>query len=196
MSELPDSDLLARIQQGDEDALLALHQRYINAVYAVAYRVLGEQMAAEEVAQDTFMRLWERGHQYDPERGAFLSWLLTIARRRAIDVLRQRRGQPPPEATFSIDAHPYLAETLPDSDEQRELRRSLVGVLGSLPEDQRKAIELAYFYGMSHGDIAAYLGEPLGTVKTRIRLGMQKLREAWFADVRENKSNPIDGNLP
>jgi RNA polymerase sigma-70 factor (ECF subfamily) len=196
MEQRSDSDLLMHIQHGSEDALLALHGRYVNAVYAVAFRVLGEQMAAEEATQDTFMRLWERGYTYDAARGDVLPWLLTIARRRAIDVLRQQRRQPAPDATFSIDEHPYLWEELPDGDDQRELRGTLTGVLNALPEDQRTAIQLAYFYGMSHRDIAAYLNEPLGTIKTRIRLGMQKLREAWFAGVRETESNPFEGNNP
>lgn len=196
MEHLSDPELMHLIQRGSEEALLALHSRYVNAVYAVAYRVLGEGMGAEEVTQDTFMRLWERGASYDPARGAVLPWLLTIARRRAIDVLRHQRRQPPPDVTFSIDEHPYLWEQLPDGDEQRELRRTLVGVLQALPEDQRTAIELAYFYGMSHADIAAALKAPLGTVKTRIRLGMQKLREAWFTDVRETENNPIADQYP
>jgi RNA polymerase sigma-70 factor (ECF subfamily) len=183
MSQPSDIDLLTRIQVEDEAALLEMHARYAGAVYSVAYRVLSDGMAAEEVTQDVFMRLWDRGHTFDPERGSFLPWLLTITRRRAIDVVRQRqRRQPSQHETFSIDEHPYLWEQIPDDDGHRELRRTLVAVLHDLPAEQHSVIELAYFYGMSHSDIAAYLDLPLGTVKTRIRLGMQKLRDAWLAE--------------
>ena len=186
MDQSSENALLARLQDGDEEALIALHNRYANAVYAVAYRVLGERMAAEEVTQDTFMRLWEKASSYDPEKGRFLTWLLTIARRRAIDVLRsQQRRQPPRQETFSIDAHPYLWEQIPDPGAAHDLRGTLAAELAQLPPEQRDAIELAYFHGMTHSDIAAYLQVPLGTVKTRLRLGMQKLRQAWL-----NESNP------
>ena len=179
---LSDQILLTSLLAGDEDALLALHGRYAGVVYSVAYRVLGERMAAEEVTQDTFLRLWDRAETYDPARGALLPWLLAIARRRAIDVLRyQQRRQPPQHETFSLDEHPYLWEQVPGSTDH-DLRRTLIAGLESLPEEQRQAIALAYFYGLSHSDIAAHLGAPLGTVKTRIRLGMQKLREFWLAD--------------
>ncbi len=192
MDNLSDLDLLRSLQAGSEPALLALHERYAGAVYAVAYRVLHEQMLAEEVTQDTFLRLWERGHTYDPARGAFLPWLLTITRRRAIDILRQRQRREPSDLeAFSLDEHPYLWEQLGESDEWSDLRRTLFDALRSLPEEQRMAIALAYFYGLSHGEIADYLGVPLGTIKTRIRLGMSKLRAAWFgADLPPG--NPVD----
>lgn len=179
-----DTDLLARVQDGDEAALLALHDRYAGAVYAVAYRVLGDRMTAEEVAQDTFLRLWQKGHTYDPARGDFLPWLLTISKRRAIDMLRQReRRFSVRQDAFSLDEQPYLAETIPGTGPdraQRELRQALVMALQDLPEAQAQVITLAYFYGMTHRDIAAHLDLPLGTIKTRLRLGMQKLRQSWL----------------
>ena len=183
---IPVETLLARIQAGDEDALLALHDQYAGPVYAVAYRVLGEAMAAEEVTQDAFLRVWDHAARYDPARGSFLTWLLTITRRRAIDVLRQQQRQRPPgDATFSLDEHPYLWEQVAQPgthNTHRELRHSLAAELDRLPAEQQAAIRLAYFYGMSHSDIAAYLHLPLGTIKTRIRLGMEKLRTAWLAE--------------
>ncbi|NPV66658.1 MAG: sigma-70 family RNA polymerase sigma factor [Anaerolineae bacterium] len=192
MDNLSDIDLLRRLQTGSEAALLALHERYVAAVYAVAYRVLHEQMLAEEVTQDTFLRLWEHGHTYDPARGAFLPWLLTITRRRAIDILRQRQRREPAQLeTFSLDEHPYLWEQFGQSDEQGELRHTLFDALAGLPEEQREAIALAYFYGLSHGEIAERLGVPLGTIKTRIRLGMRKLRAAWFG-AEPPSGNPVD----
>jgi|SRR5690606_15316924 RNA polymerase sigma-70 factor (ECF subfamily) len=175
------TDLLQRIQAGDEEALLALHSRYINLVYSVAYQVLDDRMAAEEVAQDTFMRLWEKAATYDPAKGEFITWLLTITRRLAIDSLRKRQRREPRQDMLFIDENPDLWENLL-STETSELRRSLLGVLHQLPVEQRDAIGLAYFYGMSHADIAAFCKVPLGTVKTRIRQGMQKLRHIWMTE--------------
>lgn len=191
MSQPPELELLQRIEQGDEDALLALHRRYAGAVYSVAYRVLNEPMAAEEVTQDTFLRLWDKAYTFDPAKGAFLPWLLTIARRRAIDTLRQQqRHQLPAGATFSLDEHPYLWEQIenPEPWERHDLRQALVTALRHLPPEQREAIELAYFHGLSHREAAAHLQVPLGTIKTRLRLGMQKLRETWLA-----QRNPMGG---
>ncbi|MBZ0298987.1 MAG: sigma-70 family RNA polymerase sigma factor [Anaerolineae bacterium] len=170
-----------RIQTGDEEALFTLHARYINLVYSVAYQVLEEPMAAEEVAQDTFMRLWEKAATFDPGKGEFVTWMLTITRRLAIDVLRKRQRREPAQHTLFIDENPDLWEnTL--STETSDLRRSLIAVLHQLPPEQRDAIGLAYFYGMSHADIAAYRQVPLGTIKTRIRQGMQKLRTIWLTE--------------
>ena len=175
-------ELLKRINHGDEEALLLLHARYINLVFSVAFRILGDQMAAEEVAQDTFMRLWEKAATYDPAKGEFVTWLLTITRRLAIDSLRkqQRRDPPGPEMIF-IDENPEMWENLLSSGSS-ELRRSLLGVMQALPPEQQDVISLAYFYGMSHSDIASYRKLPLGTVKTRIRQGMHKLRALWLTE--------------
>lgn len=180
-SPFPVADLLQRIQAGDEEALLALHARYINLVFSVAYQVLEDRMAAEEVAQDTFMRLWEKAAAYDAEKGEFITWLLTITRRLAIDSLRKRQRREPRQDMLFIDENPELWESLL-STETSELRRSLLSVLHQLPAEQRDAIGLAYFYGMSHADIAAFCKVPLGTVKTRIRQGMHKLRHIWLAE--------------
>jgi RNA polymerase sigma-70 factor (ECF subfamily) len=138
-------------------------------------------MAAEEVAQDTFMRLWEKAESFDASKGEFVPWLLTITRRLAIDALRKRQRRTPKQAMLFIDENPELWENLLSSGTS-ELRRSLIQVLQQLPPDQQDAINLAYFYGMSHSDIAAYRNLPLGTVKTRIRQGMQKLRTMWLAE--------------
>jgi RNA polymerase sigma-70 factor (ECF subfamily) len=179
MSQTPELNLLHKIQNGDEEALVALHSRYANLVYSVAYRVLNDQMAAEEVTQDTFMRLWRKSDRFDPEKGRFVTWLLTVTRRLAIDRLRQWQRREPQRTTLFIDENPQLWEQVLAIDGYSDLRGSLVSAIRELPEAQREAIELAYFYGMSHSDIADYLQAPLGTVKTRIRQGMQKLRSAW-----------------
>ncbi len=179
MNQPPELALLQRIQVGDEDALLALHRQYANLVYSVAYRVLNDQMAAEEVTQDTFMRLWNKSYTFDPEKGRFITWLLTVTRRLAIDVLRQRQRREPRSGMLFIDEDPALWENILSIDGSNDLRRNLQSVLNEIPSEQRDLIELVYFYGMSHNDIAESLQLPLGTVKTRIRLGMQKLRAAW-----------------
>jgi RNA polymerase sigma-70 factor (ECF subfamily) len=177
------AELLAQIQSGEEAALLALHEQYAGLVYSVAYRVLNDQMTAEEVTQDTFMRLWNKAESYDPAKGSFVTWLLTITRRIAIDVLRKQQRDP--VANPADDSERW--EKMLGTGENTELRRTLAAVMQALPDDQRRAIELAYFQGMSHRQIADYLDQPVGTIKTRIRLGMKKLREAWLG---EGVSNP------
>jgi RNA polymerase sigma-70 factor (ECF subfamily) len=186
MTQTPELSLLQQIQNGDEEALVALHARYANLVYSVAFRVLNDPMAAEEVTQDTFMRLWHKSYTFDPEKGRFVTWLLTVTRRLAIDVLRHRQRREPQLKTFFIDENPQLWEQVLSVDSASDLRGSLVSAIRDLPDTQREAIELAYFYGMSHSDIADYLDAPLGTVKTRIRQGMQKLRVAWTSEVPGN----------
>jgi len=186
MSESAEFELLQRIQQGDEDALLTLHRRYAGLVYSVAYRVLNEQMAAEEVTQDTFLRLWYRAETFDPARGAFVPWLLTIARRQAIDTLR-RQGRDPLRDPVFLDENPDVWENaLPADETQRMAHHLLRDAAAALPDEQRQLLEMAYFEGMSHSQIAARSGLPLGTVKTRIRLGMEKLRAAWLGEQLED----------
>jgi RNA polymerase sigma-70 factor (ECF subfamily) len=186
MSEPAELELLQRIQQGDEEALLVLHRRYAGLVYSIAYRVLGEQMAAEEVTQDTFLRLWRRADTFDPARGEFVPWLVTIARRQAIDTLRRQQRDPLRDPLF-LDDHPDAWENaLPADDAQSTARHLLRDAAAALPDEQRQTIEMAYFGGMSHSQIAARLGVPLGTVKTRLRLGMEKLRAAWLGETDED----------
>lgn len=186
---LTDAQLLKRIDEGDETALLELHGRYASLVYSVAYRVLNERMAAEEVTQDTFFRLWNKAHTYDSAKGAFVPWLLTITRRIAIDLFR-RQSRDPMSQTVLIDGDRERWEHVL-AGEHSDLRPTLVAVLYELPDDQRHAIELAYFYGMSHSQIADHLHLPLGTVKTRIRSGMERLRAAWVSESPRNP-NPSD----
>jgi RNA polymerase sigma-70 factor (ECF subfamily) len=186
MNLTPELKLLEQIQGGDEEALVALHTQYANLVYSVAYRVLNDTGAAEEVTQDTFMRLWNKSYTFDPEKGRFITWLLTVTRRLAIDVLRQRQRREPSSGMLFMDEDPSLWENVLLTDGGNDLRRTLVSVLNELPLEQRELIELVYFYGMTHNDIAETRGLPLGTVKTRIRLGMQKLRLAWSAEAPLN----------
>lgn len=189
MSQSTELHLLAQIQAGSEDALLELHSRYANLVYSVAYRVLNDSMSAEEVTQDAFMRLWNKSYTYDPEKGRFTTWLLTVTRRLAIDLIRQRQRREPKSGMLFMDEDPSLWENMLTAEGGGDLRRTLRSVMDELPIEQRELIELVYFYGMSHSDLAETLDIPLGTVKTRIRLGMQKLRQAWGQDV-----NPFEDN--
>jgi RNA polymerase sigma-70 factor (ECF subfamily) len=174
--------LLGRLARGDEAALTALHGRYAALVHAMAARILGQGPAAEETTQDVFLRLWERPGAYDPARGAFSTWLLTVARHAAIDRLRLDGRQPPTSEPHrradasSEDPLDRLAEMDRDEAESREQLRLL---LANLPPEQREPLELAFYGGLSHQDIAECLALPLGTVKTRMRLGLAKLRAMY-----------------
>jgi len=172
-----DHDLLKGIQVKDEDALEALYDRYGALIYTLALRIVGEREIAQEVLQDTFMRCWEGAEHYDPSRGALPGWLMGIARNRAIDTLRShqhqarlREREPLPESDSPDE--PGIA----DSSEEVALRQSVRAALGELPPGQRQAIELAYYGGLTQAEIAHQVGKPLGTVKTHMRAGMEKLR--------------------
>ena len=179
-TELRDEELMLFLCRRDVQAFETLFDRYGDLVYAVAYRVIGDAAAAEDAVQDVFLRLWRRPDSYDIDRGRFLTWLLSIARNRAIDERRSRgrrqkhEASPavPPETTGGTDPFddPVRAAVL--ADEREAVRRALA----LLPSEQRQVIELAYFAGLTQQEIATQLQQPLGTVKTRIRLGMQKLR--------------------
>ncbi len=158
-----------------------LHDRYVNIVYSVAYRILNNGQDAEEVVQDVFLRVWERSASYDERKGKFTTWIATISRRMAIDRLRSRERKTP-DQMLSMDAAPHLWETTLVQEDMTDLQRSLLSAMRELSQEQQQAIQLAYFHGMSHADIAAHLNRPLGTVKSHIRLGMQKLRGIWLRE--------------
>jgi RNA polymerase sigma-70 factor (ECF subfamily) len=141
---------------------------------SVAYRVLGTRSEAEEVVQETFVQVWRQAASYDASRGGAMAWIATIARSRALDRLRTRVAG---ERAVARSEEPDLP-TQPAPVElaaQRQLRTQVIAALAALPQEQRSAIELAYYEGLSHTEIAARLGDPLGTVKTRVRLGLAKL---------------------
>jgi len=179
--ELDDLQLVARVVKGDENAFLNLYDRYASRVYGLTLRVLGDAMLAEEVTQDTFLKLWSRARQFDPHKGQLGTWLLTIAHRTALDRLRleNRRlsasNAQDPEETWS-----FLPDEATQSNEARW--RSLYFAVQSLPEEQRRVIDLAYYKGMSQSEIAEILGWPLGTVKTRVRSAMLTLRQLWLEE--------------
>ena len=151
-----------------------LYDRYSSIVYSVALRVLGDTGAAEDVLQDVFIQLWRNPGLFDSSRGNLAAWLSVIARNRAIDALRKRR----PESEIDdivISVEPDLAG---DAERARAMEK-VRGTMGVMPSAQRSALEMAYFEGLTHTEIAAKTGEPLGTVKTRIRAGLLQLRKAF-----------------
>jgi RNA polymerase sigma-70 factor (ECF subfamily) len=173
-----DRRLLDRMVQGDGDALAELYDRYARPVYSLALRILRDAGDAEDIVQEVFAQLWRHASRYTATRGVVAAWLLTVARSRAIDRLRARRARPeaaPDDAAASrvIDASPPIDHQLLSAEQIAGVRAAL----DDLPVLQRVAVELAYFDGLTHAEIADRLEQPLGTVKTRIRLAMAKLRE-------------------
>lgn len=179
-----DQQLIAQVVKGDESAFLTLYDRYASRVYAVTLRVLGDTMLAEEVTQDSFLKLWSRARQFDPGQGELAPWLLTIAHRTALDRLRlENRRLPASNAQDPEETWPILPDKATLNSEARW--RSLYFAVQSLPEEQRQVIDLAYYKGLSQSEIADVLGWPLGTVKTRVRAAMQALRQYWLEDFVE-----------
>ena len=178
----PDAALPQRLGQKDVRAFEQLYTLHSHTVYALVFRIVQQSSIAEEVAQDVFLHLWRNAAQYDSAKGAFVPWLLTLARNRALDHLRlkserQRRREELPQTLLQIGAEPGYEEA---PDEKRRAER--VGdLMGSLYPQQKRAIEMAYFEGLSHSEIAAALKEPLGTVKSWIRNGLQRLKEGLQA---------------
>lgn len=171
-----DSSLIVAIRNGDERAMTELYDRYSGIVYSVALRVLGDTGAAEDVLQEVFMQLWRNPGLFDSSRGNLAPWLAVIARNRAIDSLRKRRPE--------TDIEDVVVSV--ESDMAGEADRSIAmgkvrSVLSGMPAAQRSALEMAYFEGLSHSEISAKTGEPLGTIKTRIRAGLLMLRKAFAA---------------
>jgi RNA polymerase sigma-70 factor (ECF subfamily) len=168
-----DAALVARIRSGEQDAMAELYDRYSSLVYSVALRVLADTGAAEDVLQDVFMQLWRHPASFDARRGSLGPWLAVITRHRAIDVLRKRRPQ-----TDLEDVAIAIEADLEGTAERARVLAKVRGSLRGMPDNQRKALEMAFFEGMTHTEIAAKTGEPLGTVKTRIRTALLSLRKA------------------
>jgi RNA polymerase sigma-70 factor, ECF subfamily len=168
-----DWSLLARIGKKDEEALSALYDRYSGLVFSEAKRILRDTGAAEEILQDLFYQVWRTAERFDPARGSLAGWLLVAARNRAISKLRRKSGQTEEldekGVSLKIDVESRAAQNL--------LLDKVRTVMGNLPENQREALECAYFEGMSHTEIAQKTGQPLGTVKTRIRSAMEALKK-------------------
>ena len=179
-TELSDLDLLDRITQSDSDALSALYDRYGRRVFALAARILNDPISSEEITQDVFLSIWRRGSSYNAAKGKFTTWLFGIAHNRTIDELRKRRRD---KSRYSddIDDHLNIASQSisPDDSAVVQSEYAMVReVLDTLPPPQRAVIVLSYFHGLTQVEIAEKLEQPLGTVKTRMRLGLKKLRTA------------------
>ncbi len=162
------------MKSGDQSALAELYDRYSSVVYAVALRVLGDTGAAEDILQEVFLQLWRNPGAFDAARGNLGAWLAVITRNRAIDSLRRRK----PETDID-DVIVSVAPDLAGEADRSRAAEKIRGVLGAMPSAQRSALEMAYFEGMSHSEIAGKTGEPLGTIKTRIRAGLMTLRKAF-----------------
>lgn len=169
-----DAALVSAIRAGDQNAMAALYDRYSAVVYSIALRVLGDTGAAEDILQDVFMQLWRNPSAFDASRGNLGAWLAVITRNRSIDALRKRR----PEQDFEEVVLAVEPDFASDADRSR-IGEKVRSLLAAMPDGQRKALELAYFEGLSHTEIATKTGEPLGTIKTRIRAGLLTLRKAF-----------------
>ncbi len=173
-----DRALVARAEKRDADALALLYDRHAGRLMGLAHRILGDTGEAEEILQEVFLHVWKAASTFDPSRGPVLAWLLVATRSRSIDRLRSRRTGRNAGAR-SLDEAPEAAsrEDVEADAASREWESQCRAVIAELPEDQRHALELAYFEGLTHQEIAARTATPLGTVKTRVRLGLMKLRE-------------------
>ena len=177
-AETRHAELIRGVAAGDQQALAALYDATSRTVYGLLLRILSDASAAEEVLLDVYTQVWRQAASYSRERGSAMAWLTTIARSRAID--RLRRGRQEQQRTEALDpARQFAAGGASAEDDLRagEVRAVVRRALDSLAPEQREVIELAYYGGMSHSEIAAARGLPLGTVKTRTRLGMMRLRE-------------------
>jgi RNA polymerase sigma-70 factor (ECF subfamily) len=177
-----DEILAARVALGDRTALETLYDHHAATVLGISLKIIGDRAAAEDVLQETFWRVWQSAVTYQSQRGSFTGWLFRIARNLAIDAYR-RRSVRPQTITETADANPIL-DQMPDPvmDVEKQAQSNLKAqqlrnVLATLPREQRQVIEMAYFYGMTRQEIAEATGEALGTIHTRARLGLQKLRK-------------------
>jgi RNA polymerase sigma-70 factor, ECF subfamily len=174
-----DADAVTRVASGDSSALGELYDRHARPIYSLALRILQDAPEAEDIVQEVFAQAWRQASRYDRSRGAVGAWLLNLARSRAIDRLRARRARPEATSEPAADDLVLTSADAPDAEVMRvEQVEAVRTALRDLPLVQRVAIELAYYEGLTHAEIAARLEQPLGTVKTRIRLGLLKLRDA------------------
>ena len=173
-AEHDDAELVRRIAQEDKEALRVLYDRYGTIVFGMTYRLLGDRQFAEECTQDVFVAVWRNAASYASERGRVTSWLLTIARNRAVDLARRRSARPadPYAEVWQSDESPDSADLAVAADHSRRV----AAALAELPAPQREALTLAYFEELSHDEISVRLGLPLGTVKGRIRLALDRMR--------------------
>lgn len=178
--KLDDEALLRLITRADEGALGELYDRYGRLVYSMAMNTVGDPALAEEVTQDVYLRIWNKAATYQPAQGKVRTWIASIARYRAIDMVRRLNVRPEGNLASWAEGEAFNTPDQTNVEEEVEVaqrKQQVRQALTRLPEEQRVALSLAFFQGYSHSEIAEILNEPLGTVKTRIRLGMQKLRQ-------------------
>jgi RNA polymerase sigma-70 factor (ECF subfamily) len=177
----PSAALLPAVAQGNVSAFEELYDRHSSTVYGILLRILANPEDAQEVLQETFVKAWTSASMFDAVRGSEVAWLISIARSRGIDRLRARRTRfdREDEAGRELSIFTSFVENATSADDaiQAEEREAVRGALAELPEAQRIALELAYFEGLSQSEIASRLSQPLGTIKTRMQLGMKKMRE-------------------
>lgn len=179
------NQLLTRVASGEQSALNRLYEESSRMVYSVVLKIVTNPADAEEVTLDVYAQIWRKAGDYQPQRAAPATWLVILARSRALDRLRSARRHTQKEGP--LDEAPEPADESADAEHSAwlgEQRERVLQALTRLPEDQRKALELAYYEGLSHGDISSKLDLPVGTIKTRIRLGMAKLRQTLAAEGR------------
>jgi len=187
-SGLDDGELMQRIGYRDLQAFRVLYNRYANLVYSTSLRVVRDTQIAEDMVQEIFLRMWRKPESYMPQRGRFLTWLTSVTRNRAVDEIRSRNRRFRHETASPEEQERELpaadAEDPALSAELADQRRLILAALAGIPLEQRRVIELAYFGGLTQQEISDRLSQPLGTVKTRIRLGMQKLRAALTPELK------------
>jgi RNA polymerase sigma-70 factor (ECF subfamily) len=179
-STLADQSLIRLIARAQPDALAALYDRYSRLIFSLAFNIVGDQATAEEVTLDVFSRVWEKADTYQASQAKVTTWLTSIVRHRSIDHVRRQYSRPEKDSVSWVELTPgaLLDGHNPETVTELSLQRSrILAAVAQLPADQQQALALAYFKGYSHRQIAEELGQPLGTIKTRIRLAMQKLRQ-------------------
>jgi RNA polymerase sigma-70 factor (ECF subfamily) len=178
-------DFSRRMERRDSRALAQLYDRYGRIVYALILRIVRNQAAAEDLVQETFLRVWNRAQSFDAQKGAVGPWLMTVARNRAIDYLRSQEGRDRKLAVFEENEDPRLYSGMESDIVLADEARRVKAAMAKLPDNQRQVIELAYFDGLSQTEMAARLGQPLGTVKTWVRSALAGLRKTMEAGVAE-----------
>jgi RNA polymerase sigma-70 factor (ECF subfamily) len=182
-----DTQLVGRIAQGDARALEQLYDRYVRQCFGLALRIVGDSALAEEIVQETFLKVWTKPDSYAPQKGQFVSWLLSMVHHRCIDELRRRSRtevalEDPATGSSILDTE---ADSEPDPGDQvwlNEQRQTVRQALSGIAPEQRRVLEMAYYGGLSQSEIAARLKQPLGTVKTRMRTGIQQMRKLLAAN--------------
>ena len=195
--DLTDEQLMENIQRGDESALALLHRRHHALLRTIFNRIISNEHDVDELVQECLLEVWRRAENYNPEKGKALGWIVTLARRRAIDRLRRKSAYWRAQDRFRLECETESASAMHSGADEEAAQDDTAAVVArlirNLPEAQQQAVQLAYFRGMSQRQIAAHTGIPLGTIKTRLELAMRKLRSAAlaFGEFREPMSAAV-----